>query len=303
MRILPNIKKRIIQPKFIIENNISKQMKLLNEELGAFNGQYHMANIIADTAINMIRQHRKTNESDFPFKKYKWKRFRLEIEYSEDSSFLFLNTTATFNGCNDDVVAIIVKLSRNDVLSLTENELKHKLVKIIAHELNHGYTVISTYNNSGHIPNYPNFYSKIVDIIQDNSVDNNSFLYKLSYAIYVTSYIEMPAFVSQTVPQLVKKLKDKCSYDEFKNAIIETEAYEIYHDILEDIVPQIRKSDVNSLIQEFAEYSIIFSKNDLDKIIDEIENNAKKAIKNIVRNAMRYFYEHVETKNKKINNY
>lgn len=287
----------VIRPKYSINEGKIYDCLLLNEELGAFKSQYYMADIMANTAMDMIRNHIKEKEVNFPSPYSKWRQFKIEIEYSEDSSMVFYNTTATFEGCNDIKVVVSLKISRNDVLSLSIFELKHKLTKIIAHELNHGYTVISTYNNKGEIPNYPTYYHQMVSIIQDDSINPNSIIYQIAYAVYVTSYLEVPAFVSQTVPQIAASLKNKnCSYEEFINEIKQTEAYEIYSDILYNLLPKVEKCDKKIIVTELNNYELKMNERILDKLIVQIKQNAEKAIRNIIRNAMIYFHEHIHSK-------
>ena len=287
----------ILKPRYVIQENTLSDSQILTEELGAFNTQYVMADIMANTAIEMIKYHVKEKECVFPNVNCRWKEYKIEIVYPEDSPLLFFNTTATFNGCNDTKVVVLLKIAKNDILALSAFEFRAKLTKIIAHELNHGYTIISTYKSKGDIPNYPRYYHQMMSIIQDNSIDPESLVYKLAYAFYASSYIELPAFVSQTVPQIANSLKNKnCSYEVFKKEIKKTESYKLYSDILGNILPNIEACDKESLIIELNSYDVKINVQKLNKLLLHIKNNSEKALKNIVRNSMIYFHEHIQSK-------
>lgn len=271
---------------------------LLVEELGAFKEQYSMAYEMAKSTIEMIRLHLIKKQFVSKNDESRWGKYEININYSEDANMLFSQTSAVFEGCSDNLIVLKLNLARHDVLSLTTVELEHKIAKIYAHELNHGYAIISSYNKRGDIPNYPVLYNQIVRILQAKDINPDGVLYRLAYAIYITSYIELPAFVSQTVPELKRILKDKTpSYDDFIDAVKNSEAYSLYEDILNRTLPMVRKIDSHNLMKTLKEYDIIVNKKELKHILDYIEINAKKGIKNIVRNSMIYYHEHMQQNN------
>jgi len=280
------------QYRFLTENH---GHNLLIEELGAFKEQYTMAYEMANSTIEMIRQHSIKKRFTFKNNGNRWEEYEIIINYSEDNSVLFFQTSAVFEGCSENLIVLKLNLARHDVLSLSTMELVHKIAKIYAHELNHGYAIISSYNKCGDIPNYPVLYNQIINALQERDINPDGVLYRLVYAIYITSYIELPAFVSQTVPELKRKLKCKTSsYEEFIDAVKNTEAYRLYKDILDITLPMVKKTNGNHLIMALKECDINISNKDLKHILEYIETNAKKALKNIIRNSMIYYHEYVK---------
>lgn len=287
----------IIKRKGMIGNTLNESY--LNEALGEFATQYSIADEISEVVLDMIRLH--TDERYFSFKgEYRWKKCNIKIIYSEDSPIKFMSTSAVYQGSSDTEIHIDIKLSRNDVLSLSQNELKNKLIPIIAHELNHGHTVVNTYNATGDIPAYPKLYNKVVNIIQGD-IDTNSIVYKFAYGVYITSYLEVPAFVSQTTPDLERLLKnvEYCSVETFKEKIQETEPYTNYKDVLDDTIPEIKRFGISNLAKELQQHEIFLSFQELNLLVRRMKQEAKSALKNVVRNAMIYYEKHVQQSNTK----
>ena len=131
------------------------KLEVINEALGEFPQQYTLAKEIAKKVINMIKTHDKNLEFE-PSTNNKFKTVQIELEYSEDDeSFKSLidvrPTSGTFNGVNDDTVAVKFFIARNDVLKQTYDKLEQTIYHIAVHELNHGYVILNQakYNEKG----------------------------------------------------------------------------------------------------------------------------------------------------------
>lgn len=278
--------KRYFTPKKKVTENIQSR-RLIDEALGSFDGQYHLADLISQVAYDMFidNVHNQTIEN---IDNESIKQVFIEL----DTNTLLPQIKGTIVSLNLEEKKIGLKLMISPKLKKVNSAIVKKRIKnVITHELMHGKIFLSRLENDVELEDAPDYYNAIIYLMGVSNED--SLLYKFCYALYATYYQEVNAIVSQTNIQMYNILGygKEHSNDEIKLAIMKTEPYQIYSMILHDIIPTLENTD-----DERVKSEIVDKINELDvcklnigfvkESIKRIKLVAMKALRNIFKNAM-----------------
>ena len=276
--------------------------EIINEALGEFPMQYISAKEIAEKTLSMIKKHIKklTYKSKVGAK---FETVIINVQYSQDDEDFRMMldvrpTHGTFAGVNDTTISISFFIARNDILSLTDNELINKIYSIAVHELNHGYVILSQakYNQKRGkelVNSLPEWYDKCINFLQNyKRVD---IAYGFVQALYACYEKEINAIVSETTPQISNYMvnKNKQDRDTFIEALENSEPFQRYYNALYEVLPQI-KENKDRLISVLNFWKFDFNEKTFDEICDFIERKSTMALKYVEKNAMLYYHNNIK---------
>ena len=276
--------------------------EVINESLGEFSMQYILAKEIAEKTLSMIKKHTKklTYKSKVGAK---FETVIINVQYSQDDEDFRMMldvrpTHGTFAGVNDTTISISFFIARNDILSLTDNELINKIYSIAVHELNHGYVILSQakYNQKRGkelVNSLPEWYDKCINFLQNyKRVD---IAYGFVQALYACYEKEINAIVSETTPQICNYMvnKNKQDRDTFIEALENSEPFQRYYNALYEVLPQI-KENKDRLISVLNFWKFDFNEKTFDEICDFIERKSTMALKYVEKNAMLYYHNNIK---------
>lgn len=277
--------------------------KLISEALGEFHNQYDLAKEIVDETISMVKTHQKKNIFSVKTEN-QFKKVIINIEYSEDDEEYqnmlidMRPTSGTFDGVNDDTVAIKFFISRRDVIKQNDYDFKKRLYHIAVHELNHGYVILNQakYNEKGGkelLNPLPLWYNNCIVFLQE--YQKNDIAYQFVQSLYACHEKEMKAIISETTPHIENYVKEKNVYDKntFIEALKESEPFQRYYTALYVVLPE-AKQRKESILNVLKYWGFDFDEHGLERMFIFIERKSKIALKYIEKNAMLYYHEHIK---------
>ena len=278
------------------------KLEIINEALGEFPQQYTLAKEIAKKVINMIKTHDKNLEFE-PSTDNKFKTVQFELEYSEDDerfkSLIDVRpTSGTFNGVNDDTVAVKFFIARNDVLKQTYDKLEQTIYHIAVHELNHGYVILNQakYNEKGGkdlITPLPEWYNTCVIFLQNYK--HNDIAYQFVQGLYACYEKEVKAIVSETTPQIENYL-DKVGRNDrnsFITALENSESFQRYYIILHKVLPNVEENK-EKIIKCLDFWGFDVNDKTFNDLLRFVRQRASVALHYIQKNAMLYYHRFIK---------
>ena len=269
----------------------------INEALGLFPQQNELVKNLTDTVLEMLKMD--VENKQIMFSDNIIKGVNLTVKQYFDMAYNQMSN-AEILGIKDDILYIILKLSKYDRLSLSVNSLKHKIASCLSHELNHGYVTLSKYYNSNVIEEIPDEYQKYLSIYNDNSVLEE--IRDLAYIYYSTYSFEKQAMIPQDYQELsgfFENSKENITIDNFKKALKNTNTYWTFYTGLNHDIPNIEmflKNELNlkKTISVFNSHGLKLNNNYLLKKIKKAKSIYESVLKDICRCAIAYYYDNVE---------
>lgn len=266
---------------------------ILNESLGAFENQYAVCKEIAPIILDMYKKHIPSNvipiEIESPIKEV-----HINVNQNIPQGTMIMHTQGEINRINNDlgIIGINIFIPQGFYMHKNDEFILKEIENCIAHEFMHGNIFLKRLDNNQDVFDTSQDYETYLTIIRET--DNNSFLYKYAYGMYSTYYQEMQAIISQTSVQIRNIIgKPNATNEEVKEALKQTEAYQIFTQNAYDLGAFLEKSKDNGvvweyLIEELSKYGIKIDMKTLEKNIKRIINRSNVAIFKIMRNAMHY---------------
>lgn len=158
--------------------------KLINEELGAFDKQYQMADKIAKIVKNSPYTQEIVDLTEFGVEEIKYSKVNITKNFIG-------KTKASFLGITDDYGAIL-SICFNNQSTIEE------ISAAISHELMHSLITATKYAKNLEFDDTPDYYCNLIKILRSEK----GFIYDIAYALYATYYQECNSFVSQTTSDL-----------------------------------------------------------------------------------------------------
>lgn len=263
---------------------IVDNIRIISESLGAFEEQYKLAKDLSNAVIDMVKNN--TNNIRYQTENKTIKIANIHIEYNELPIF---NANIDRVNSTEDSININVLIPYSHIM-IDRDKLIGELTNVITHELMHWNVYLKRLkNNINNVIDTPNYYSSLIKIIRNT--EPSSIAHQFAYALYATYYQEVNAIVSQTNVQICNIIgHGKKTNDDIKFALPQTESFQIYDNIINNVIPMINNLN-NDDIQEniidiFNYYDINFSIDDVRNHNKEILNISKIAIKKIIKNAI-----------------
>lgn len=290
--------------KLPLKNNDGEELineSVIIEALGLFPKQNELAEYLTDICYDMFYfgiKEKKIHLEDFNH----IKGVIIKLEVLPDFSFS-TSTRAEFWGVTGDYLIINVVISKYDKNTLDKEQLKAKLSSLITHELNHGYVMLSKYYNSNKIDERSSYYDACLKIYNDNTINDN--IRDICYILYSIYHVEIQAMVPQVYQELNGYFKNSnapISIDKFKNALKKTNTFWTFYSGIYYDIPKIYKylnveHNLNMVVEVFKENGLDIHKEMLLKKIKQAKHIYEKALKDICRCAVAYYYDKTENKN------
>ena len=266
---------------------------ILNESLGAFENQYSICKEIAPIILDMYKTHNASNVVKLEIK-CPIKEVHINVNKDIPKGTMIMYTYGNINRINNELGIIGVNIFIPQSFAITKDDefILKEIENCIAHEFMHGNIFLKRLDNNLEVLDAPQEYETYLTIIRET--DNNSILYKYAYGMYSTYYQEMQAIISQSSVQLRNILnKPNASNDEIKEALKQTEAYQIYTQNAYDLGAYLESTKDDDIIWEYLsnellKYGININTKTLEKNIKKIINRSNVAIFKIMKNAMHY---------------
>ena len=283
----------LIEFKGKLLNNINET--LLSESLHVFENQYEVADLLSDIIVECIMSNKNT--ATINVSRYNLPFTQVTININKNS--LIAKPSATLNTVDENGNLIVVLNICNQITAYyTKKELYLELKNIIAHELEHSYTILKTYNNTGNVDNTSTntLYRTVYDIVVNPTSYND--VYYIAYAIYSTFGHELNAFVSQCYGEVYNYLSklDTLSNKSIIEALKNSEVYKIFNTNIQNITQVLNYSDDNK--RKFIDRFNSISKKDkinsieqLNKLLNNTLKRNNESIKMCDRTAMNAFYK------------
>lgn len=278
------------------------KLDVINEALGEFPQQYALAKEIAKKVINMVKTHDISLEFE-PSVDNKFKMVQIELEYSEDDeSFKSLidirPTSGSFNGVNDNIIAIKFFIARNDVLKQSYDKLEQTIYHIAAHELNHGYVILaqSKYNEKGGkdlITPLPEWYNSCIVFLENYK--RNDTVYQFVQGLYACYEKEVKAIISETTPQIEIYLEKigRNDRDSFIAALENSESFQRYYIFLHEVLPNVEKNK-EKVIKCLDFWGFDVNDKTFNDLLRFVRQRASVALHYIQKNAMLYYHRFIK---------
>ena len=263
----------------------------INESLGMFDKQYEIADKLSINIYDMI------------VNKEKHKVFSVD---SDNINFVdvlidknILKTNAEIYGFNDETKTVKLTVNLNEMDLKDKNSFIRLMKNILTHELMHGNIFLHRYLNGEDINDIPDYYD-ICQKIFNNKIKTSAVYQEFAYALYSIYYQEMQSIVSQTYVQIENYYKQhniKPNRENFKYVLKKIESYSTYYGNINRTVPLIKfmlSYDEKHFLEGLEEVGFNFDKKTLEKYLNLIIKRSEEAIKNIDRNAMLFYYEHIK---------
>lgn len=304
--IYPTFLENRYKPQNPFQKIICEDNEFVNEALGSFDKQNEIAGQIVDILADMWKNNETSGHKDIVLN---GETIPLELEIDRSDS-LTDYTRAEMNamGHKDDGGTVFtglkmkVTISQFDAYSLRGNDLKDKLLPIVAHELMHG-NMFSLRIGHGKDIGTVKWYDTVVRILKG---EKNETVRKFAYSMYACYFYERQAIISSTYSQLLemfgpdrieflknktKSMDKQMAYDYllkiYKNGLFETEAFQTYS-MVSRFCKELTAGDIYIINRIFIKYGYEIKAEDET---DHMLNVANEALKDVARNGSLFFYD------------
>lgn len=266
---------------------------IIDKELHSFNGQYKLSEELETVVYYMIQNNIKEYDYRIRLNNDLISNVKLVLSVWEGSALRgeIKNYEIDNHSC-----LIEVHLTRQQCNDVRNGYIINNLKSVLAHELMHFNEMSKRKSND--VDDYigvPMYYESLKNILNNYVFD--SVEYEFAEALYLTSFQEINAFVSQTF-QEIKELMyvndiEKPTNEQIKDYIMNSEPYARYNNILTNYIPKFKcmnDSEIKKIVLAFRYNG--FSECRKKFIVDSIrniENITKKALRKIAKNAMLVF--------------
>ena len=287
------IKKEINLIRQKIQEEVTFNDQIIDESLHVFNDQYEVAGLLADLTINALKYNKDTFTVNVEKYNLPIKEVCIVIHKENLSPTLSgaLTKVTSFGG-----ITIEINTIPNILVMYDEKTAYNEFKNAIAHELEHAFTTLSEYKNTGTVNDYSLLYNAVTEIMFNPTPPDD--VYFFSYATYNVFGHEFNAFVSQCYGEVYDYLKklDKVENQDIREALKKSETYRTFFINLRklNMILDYDKKKKNNFIKSFNERSNgiypIQDIDELDTLLDISLDRNKMAVRNCHSVAMKAYY-------------
>ena len=275
---------------------------IIEESLHVFSKQYEIAELLSNIVVECIKTGK--NEYNINISRYGLPFNNVTIHISKTNLMAMISANIS-NVDDEGNILINIYTTKDTFAYYTERRLYKEIRNSLAHELEHAYTILSTYKNtgSGDKISGDKLYADVCNIIHESITLND--VYYISYAIYSTYGHEMNAFVSQCYGEIYDQLitVKQLTNETIKTSLKKSTVYNIFLTNISNLkeVLHYSNNDKTDFIRRFnSELQIDSNKIkdsiQLDKLLNNVLLRNEEAVKYCHGVAMKVYYDLTDKK-------
>lgn len=262
----------------------------IEEECHIFDGQYRLANEIADEVLQHVMMKNSKFVIDVNYGPFSSVDVTVELIDGEDCR-------GNIYRINDEKNKIWIKIFIGKFSFKGKNyqQIKNKLLIPIVHELMHGNIFLNRMKSNNvaddKVDETPNYYENLIHAMNDIEPGSDSYIF--SRALYLSYYQETQAMISQVWAEMRNLFSEKAQIltkNDFKYALLHIDLYKDVSDsiwicrrMLDEYYTRVK------VFEELQTYGIEFDEKRNHSIIKRILNRLIKMKKKLINTAYFYF--------------